>query len=301
MPDPGPRERSIDANGLKHHVLEWDHSASDITVVLLHGFLDLAWSFAHVAARLARSYHVVAPDFRGHGDTQWVGAGGYYYFPDYILDLTRVLPQITRARTYIVGHSMGGTVATYYTGLFPHRVQKLALLEGIGPPGDDPAIAPERVLEHLRTVDNLRSRKPRILQSLDEAVETLTHIYPRVDRQVLREYARCATRPSPDAPVGSLRWKYDPLHRTRSPLPFDERMFAAFIRRIECPVLLVDSADRVNAGLTNYPRQALYTTAVQRVLVDSGHMMQLDQPQALAEMVMEFLADQGAPVPVRST
>ena len=291
MHPPAPRERFIDANGLKHHVLEWDNDASDTTVVLLHGFLDLSWSFARVAARLMANYHVIAPDFRGHGDTQWVGAGGYYYFPDYILDLVRLLPELTRERVYIVGHSMGGTVATYYTGLFPDRVQKLVLLEGIGPPADDPMTAPNRVLEHLRTMDNLRARKPRVLSSLDDAVETLAHIYPRADNEHLRELARHATRPATEGPTGSLQWKYDPLHRTRSPMPFDERVFAAFIRRIACPVLLVDSADRNASGSSNPARQALYTTAVKRVLPDSGHMMQLDQPQAVAEMVLEFFVN----------
>lgn len=290
MSIPAPRRRFVDANGLQHHVLEWNDSVSDTTVVLLHGFLDLSWSFARVAPRLAQNYHVVAPDFRGHGDTQWVAAGGYYYFPDYILDLARLLPQLTRNRVYIVGHSMGGTVATYYTGLFPERVQKLVLLEGIGPPADDPANAPQRVLEHLRTVDTVRTRKPRVLKTLDEAVEALTHIYPRVDMQLLREYAEHATRPATVASEGSLQWKYDPLHRTRSPMPFDDRVFASFIRRIDCPVLLVDSADAIDAGTTNTARQALYTTAEKRVLADAGHMMQLDQPTSLAEMVLEFLA-----------
>jgi pimeloyl-ACP methyl ester carboxylesterase len=285
-----PRERFVDANGLKHHVLEWDAAAGNTTVVLLHGFLDLSWSFARVAARLAPKYHVIAPDFRGHGDSDWVAPGGYYYFPDYLLDLTRLLPQLTRERVYIVGHSMGGTVATYYAGLFPNRVQKLALLEGIGPPADDPALAPERVLEHLRTMDNLRARKPRIISSLDVAIETFAHIYPRAAPDLLRELASHATRPAAEGAETGLQWKYDPLHRTRSPMPFDERVFAAFIRRITCPVLLVDSSERINSGTSNPARQALYATASKRVLPNAGHMMQLDQPEALAEMVAEFLA-----------
>jgi pimeloyl-ACP methyl ester carboxylesterase len=286
---PAPRERFIEANDLKHHVLEWDGAASDTTVVLLHGFLDLGWSFERLGARLADKYHVVAPDFRGHGDSQWVGAGGYYYFADYILDLTRLLPQLTRSRMFVVGHSMGGTAATYYTGLFPDQVEKLALLEGIGPPGDDPDIAPERILENIRTVDSMRARKPRVLNSLDTAVETLAHLYPRVARQWLREFARHATRPIEGTP-GELQWKYDPLHRTRSPMPFDERVFAAFIRRITCPVLLVDSIDQDVPTVSNPERQAQYKTATKHVLADSGHMMQLDQPERLAEMLLEFFA-----------
>ena len=80
------------------------------------------------------------------------------------------------------------------------------------------------------------------------------------------------------------------MYRTAAHPNADDRVFASFIRRIDCPVLLVDSADAIDAGTTNTARQALYTTAEKRVLADAGHMMQLDQPATLAEMVLGFLA-----------
>src|SRR5712691_4431294 len=104
-----PIERTIEANNLRHHVLEWSPDAtSEATVVILHGFLYLACSFERVAVKLARHYHVIAPDFRGHGDSEHVGRGGYYYFPDYTADLARLLPKLTRKKLYVVGQSMGG-------------------------------------------------------------------------------------------------------------------------------------------------------------------------------------------------
>src|SRR5690606_24124500 len=207
------------------------------------GFLELAWSFERVAQRLAPRYHVLAPDFRGHGDSGWVGAGGYYYFPAYTADLARLLPRLTRARTFLVGHSMGGTVATYYAGTFPERVHKLALLEGIGPPGTSPEDAPARLLEHVRTVDAVRAKALRPLPSLAAAAERLRRAYPGLDPAWSERLAAKATRPAPDGPPGSRLWKHDPLHRTRSPLLFSEAQFAAFCRRIACPVLIVDGAD----------------------------------------------------------
>src|SRR4051812_44019901 len=130
-----PIERTIEANNLRHHVLEWNPGAtSAASVVILHGFLDLAWSFERLALPLAEHYHVIVPDFRGHGDSEQVGRGGYYYFPDYTADLAHLLPQLTRKTLYLVGHSMGGIVASYFAGAFPARVARLALLEGIGPP-----------------------------------------------------------------------------------------------------------------------------------------------------------------------
>ncbi len=286
-----PRERTIEANGLSHHVLEWNIAASDTTVVLLHGFLDLAWSFERVAVKLASHFHVLAPDFRGHGDSGWVGVGGYYYFPDYTADLARLLPPLTRARVFLVGHSMGGTVATYYTGTFPERVHKLALLEGIGPPASEPERAPERMLAHIQTVDEARAKQPRPLPSLAAAAERLCHVHPRLNRDWAQTLAQRATRPAPDgAPAGRL-WKYDPLHRTRSPLLFDVAQYEAFVRRIQCPVLLVTGAESEMKFFRDPSRQALYPNPRVETLAGAGHMLQLDQPYALADMLLDFFHD----------
>jgi pimeloyl-ACP methyl ester carboxylesterase len=286
-----PRVRTIEANGLRHNVLEWDHAGADTTVVLLHGFLDLAWSFEHVALKLAPHYHVIAPDFRGHGDTDWIGAGGYYYFPDYTADLARVFPPLTRKRVYLVGHSMGGVVATQYTGTFPERVQKLALLEGTGPPGGNFSESPARLLKHIETVDEVHAKGIRPLPSLDAATERLREIYQRLDPRWAARLAEKATRPAPDGPPGSRIWKHDPLHRTRSPLVFQLPMLKAFIDRITCPVLLVNAAESTFTFLHDPERQALYPNAQIRTLADAGHMMQLDQPEALADMLLDFFAD----------
>jgi pimeloyl-ACP methyl ester carboxylesterase len=286
-----PREHIVEANGLRHHVLEWGVAHADTTVVLLHGFLDLAWSFERVALKLAPTYHVIAPDFRGHGDTEWIGRGGYYYFPDYTADLARLLPAFTRARVFLVGHSMGGTVATYYTGSFPERVHKLALLEGIGLPETPAEEAPERMLKHLETVDEVRAKKPRPVESLAAAAARLRQIYPKLDPQWTERLADKATRPAPDGPSGSRVWKHDPLHRTRSPLLFNEAQFAAFARRIRCPTLLVNAAESDFKILHDPQRQKLYPNAQLRTLSGAGHMMQLDQPDALSDMLLEFFAD----------
>src|SRR5215813_5597104 len=96
------------ATGLTYNVLDWD-GPGDLTFVLVHGFSDLAFSWTPVAERLAKHGHVIAPDLRGHGDSDWIGAGGYDHVFDYLADLDGVIGALARARVVLVGHSMGGS------------------------------------------------------------------------------------------------------------------------------------------------------------------------------------------------
>src|SRR5260221_10332678 len=121
--------------GLDCHFLEWDEARSDHTVVLVHGFLDLAWGWARtVEAGLAARYHVVAPDVRGHGDSGRAGPGGYYYIMDYVADLASLVESVGRERVSLVGHSRGGSGVAYPAGARPADVHRPPLPERMRPP-----------------------------------------------------------------------------------------------------------------------------------------------------------------------
>ncbi|HEX2686191.1 MAG TPA: alpha/beta fold hydrolase, partial [Kofleriaceae bacterium] len=62
------------STGLTYNVLVWEGPGTpgDLTFVLVHGFSDLAYAWSEVAERLAPHGEVIAPDLRGHGDSDWV-------------------------------------------------------------------------------------------------------------------------------------------------------------------------------------------------------------------------------------
>ena len=287
-----PQSRRLPlATGLTYHLLEWgaENAALDHTVVLVHGFLDLAWSWEEVvAAGLDGSFHVIAPDMRGHGDSDWVGAGGYYHFFDYLADLHEVIRLTARARVSLVGHSMGGSIASYYSGTYPERVHRLALLEGMGPPeGED--TNPQRVASWIAEWQKARARPPRSYASLDEAAERLRANDPLLDAQRARRLAEHGTtRTDGDR----LRFKHDPLHVTMGPIAFRLEMAKRFWQRIACPVLVVDGSEsvfRLSAEDTRRRRAALGQLE-EAVLEGAGHMMQRHQPVTLARLLGRFLS-----------
>ncbi len=274
------------ATGLTYHVLEWgeEHSHS---VLLLHGFLDVAWGWRPtVEAGLAEKFHVIAPDLRGHGDSDRVGAGGYYHFADYLADVHELVRQRAHDRLSIVGHSMGGSVASYYTGSYPARVHRLALLEGLGPPPQGPT-GPERVIAWLSGWERVRNAPLRSYASVDEAAARLRDHDRLLGLELARELAEHGTLVDAE---GRRRFKHDPLHATTGPYAFHLDAAQRFWRAITCPVLLVegdqseyrlgDAADRI----------ACFAEAQQKLLPGAGHMMQRHQPAALAQLLGEFLS-----------
>src|SRR5712692_876112 len=157
-----PRDRTIDVRGLKIHYLEWGERAAE-PLVLIHGFLDHARSWDMFVAALEKKSSqpmwVIAPDCRGHGDSGWVGAGGYYHFPDYLWDLECLLESLEVKKISLIGHSMGGTISFLYAGTFPEKVRKLVLVEGIGPIAMRFVDAPPRMEKWLAEIKGLRHRR----------------------------------------------------------------------------------------------------------------------------------------------
>ena len=284
------------STGLTYHLLEWggDDPALTHTVVLVHGFLDYAHTWDDtVAAGLAGRFHLIAPDLRGHGDSDRVGAGGYYHFMDYLADLHDVIAQLGRQRVSLVGHSMGGSVVGYYAGSFPERVHRLALLEGLGPPEAEHMTFPERIRSWLAAWERVQKLPPRRYRSVEEAAARLLKTDSRLSPELALRLARQGTTVGPD---GTYQFKHDPLHTTPGPYPFSVNAASQFWQQVRCPVLVVDAAesDFHLAPEDTARRLAAFSRAAslkQERLPAAGHMMQRHQPAALAKLLLHFLAD----------
>lgn len=273
------------SSGLTYHLLEWD-APGDTTFVLVHGFLDLAYGWHEVAEQLASRVHVIAPDLRGHGDTDWIGAGGYYHFLDYVPDLDEVIARTARTRVVVVGHSMGGSVVSYWAGTRPERPAALALLEGLGPPDQSDAQLPGRTAQWIDAWRRARG-KARPMASLDEAAARLRKHDPLLDTARAQKLAAAGTRTNED---GDLVWKHDPLHATMGPYPFRRDFAAQYWSRIACPVLIVDGGEtRMNLpDAERAARRACFANHRHVTLPGAGHMMQRHQPDALARLLLEL-------------
>ncbi|UJR78900.1 alpha/beta hydrolase [Sandaracinus amylolyticus] len=279
-----PRESRFVANGLSHRVLEWDApDERGAPIVCAHGFLDHAWSFHFVAQHLARAGHrVLAFDWRGHGDTEWIGRGGYYHFEDYLLDLVELAPHLTKgAPHHWLGHSMGGTASAMYAGTRPAGLLTLTLCEGLGPPAIALEAAPDRIAGWLSSVARVRAATPRPMRDLDEAAKRLLTQNADLDPAHARFLAEKGTR----VVEGGLAWRFDPMHRTSSPRVFRPESFRALLARIDAPVLVV-STELGFRTADHAERVAAIPHAHEVELAGVGHNMHWRGAAALAEAVL---------------
>ena len=135
----GPTANSFISQRLRLHYVDWGNPEAP-PLILQHGGRDHCRSWDWVAEELARDWHVIAPDLRGHGDSAWAPDGNYE-MPGFVYDFAQLVHTLGHDQVTIVAHSLGGNVATRFTGLYPEKVRKLVCIEGLGP---SPAVRAER-------------------------------------------------------------------------------------------------------------------------------------------------------------
>lgn len=281
-------EATLTANGLAHHVIRWGQRPVD--VVLCHGFLDIAWSFDALARELVAAGHGVASfDWRGHGQTDWIGAGGYYHFPDYVLDLDELLPQLSHGPIHLVGHSMGGTACAMYAAARPEKLSTLSLIEGIGPPEMEPRDPAKRLCAWLDGVAKARSRSMRPIPDAHAALARMRVQNPDLDDELGLFLVEKGTKPV----EGGLEWTFDPLHKTFSPRPFHADSFEELLIAIPTPTLVV--AGERGFRLEDEQRRISKLADHRFVEIPGvGHMIHWFRPKPLASELARFFARRSA-------
>ena len=272
------------ATGLSYNVLEWDESAADTTYVLVHGYTDLGFGWCEVAPRLAAHGHVIAPDLRGHGDSDWIGPGGYYHFMDYVADLDDVIGKLARKRVILVGHSMGGSISGYYAGTRPERLAGLVLVEGLGPPDLSGSDGPTRTAAWIDAWRGARS-KVKPMPSIEDAMVRLKRHDDLLDDALARKLAEAGTRRI----EGGLVWKHDPLHGTFGPYPYRLGTARRYWERVTCPVLCVDGTkSKLNLSDAERASRRKSFATCGHLELEAGHAVQRHQPEALARAILEI-------------
>lgn len=277
-----------EVRGLRYHVRTWGRAGAP-KLFLLHGWMDVSASFQFVVDALERDWHVIAPDWRGFGLSEWAKDG--YWFPEYYADLEALLDIFEPERpAVLVGHSMGGLIACTYAGLRPARIARIVSLEGFGLIRTRPEQAPARLRQWL---DRLRAQ-PRLrpYASFEEVAARLRRENPRLDEAKAAFLARHWAKRAED---GTVVLRADPRHKLPNPYLYRIEETLACWREVRAPVLWVYGRESRRGGyLHDTPeqlaeRRSALAALEEAWIEDSGHMVHHDQPQQVARLLEAFV------------
>jgi pimeloyl-ACP methyl ester carboxylesterase len=276
--------------GLRHHVTRWA-GTDPAPLVLLHGWMDTGDTFQFLVDAMDERHAFVAPDWRGFGRSEWTPDG--YWFPDYYGDLDAMLELWSPGEpATLIGHSMGGAIATIYAGLRPERVRRVVCIEGFGLPRTEPTQAPGRYREWLHQL-----REPPVNATFP-SIEAFAHLLmrrnPRLDAGHAKFVARAWTRP---AGGDAVQVAGDPAHKRVNPVLYRREEAEACWREVVAPVLYVVAAQSEflsRLGEDGRPENvaAIVRRLVPCVIDDASHMVHHERPVELARAIESFL---GAP------
>ena len=279
-----PQDKSLEANGLRMHYLDWGQEGKP-KLLFLHGGGLTAHTWDFTCLQLRHDYHCYALDQRGHGDTEGEMAGNDPYAQrEDILGAVRALG----LKDFVmIGMSMGGQNTIIYSGSHAATLRGAVIVD----------ISPISRELGAREIGEFVAARPAFA-SLDEAIEAAHKFNPMRPKEHLKYSLLHNLREDPD---GKWRWKYDrgpraayDIEEYRARRKVLTEKLSAEAPGITCPVLLVHGAEsRVQTRETMEQFRDALPNARLVSIPGAGHTVQGDRPKEFAAAVRGFLKEIG--------
>ncbi len=285
----GPTTNSFISQRLKLNYADWGNPDAP-PLLLIHGGRDHCRSWDWVAEELHHDWHIIAPDLRGHGDSAW-SPDGNYEMAAFVYDLAQLVHQLNLAPVTIVAHSMGGNIATRYTGLYPENVRKLVAIEGLGP---SPKVEAERDAIGIRTrfrkwIDDKRGaagRQPKRYPTLEAALERMKSENTYLTDEQARHLTIHGISCNED---GTWSWKFDNYLNIWAAFDMPRDDLHAIWAAITCPMLMMYGANSWASNPEKDGRISHFSSARVIEFENAGHWLHHDQFDRFMAEIKTFL------------
>ncbi len=256
-------------------------------LLALHGWLDNAASFCELAPKLAANgYEVVAIDFPGHGKSDHRAKGHFIHFIDFVLDVEDVIQQLRWSKLTLLGHSMGAAMAQMYAISNPEKIEKLIMIENLGPvPAYEPGSMAENLTQALSLWKSHTLKHKRFYPSIDEALKMRLKATPQ-DAEILRPMVKRGLKKTPKG----YRWRTDKRLRLRSLIRFSEESVQDALSSKRPPTQLILASPQTYA--LSYPtsqERRKKLKAESDIDIRGHHHLHMDNAQEVFEAISCFL------------
>ncbi|WP_426270680.1 alpha/beta fold hydrolase [Dyella kyungheensis] len=270
-----PVERDVRLPHLRLSAQVWgDEQAPPL--LALHGWLDNAGSYARLAPLLAERWQVIALELPGHGHSDHLPPGMHYHFVDYVRTVLGAIDALGLTRFHLIGHSLGAGIASMVAAAKPERIDRLLLIEGLGPIADDG----QRTLQQFRDAmaSEATGRSLRAFASIDMAISART-----MASGLPAEQARSIVERGLRKSEHGWYWRSDARVNRPSSIRLAEAQVRAILRGIASPTALLLA--RPDTPYLPGPLMQARAACVDDIAVtplDGGHHLHLEHPDAVA-------------------
>ena len=286
----GPASHVYFSQRLRLHYVDWGNEGAP-PMLLVHGGRDHCRNWDWVAEAFRDEYHIIAPDLRGHGDSQW-SMGGSYTMPEYAYDIAHLVDQKNMAPVTILSHSLGGMISLQYAGLYPDKVKSIIAIEGLG-------VSPlmmaksagksinERLIGWADELRKVSGRTPRRYASLEDALKRMQDENPHLSEDQARHLTVHGANQNED---GTYSWKFDNYVRIFRPYGLSPEEIRHLWSRITCPTLLIRGTESWASDPIEDGRFNSFQNANVASIDGAGHWAHHDRLDVFLDLVRSHLA-----------
>ncbi|MCD0258206.1 alpha/beta hydrolase [Xanthomonas melonis] len=263
-------------------------------VLALHGWLDNAASFLPLSAHLqAPDLDLVLLDLPGHGHSAWLPVGAEYTLSSAIHNLLQVADALGWDRFTLLGHSLGGGVASLMAAAAPERIEALVVIEALGALAEPAENTAERLRDSVRSTRGLPQRPLRVFGTMEAPIRARM-----MANQLTEPAARLLVERGLRAVDGGYSWCTDPRLTLPTAVRMTEAQIDALLTSIVCPTqaIFATPAQPYFSDTLRDHRVALVPDA-RLALLPGTHHVHMETPQPVAAVIDAFLASLPVPSP----
>ncbi len=284
-------EYNLTLAGNDCRLAEWNPDGETL-VFALHGWLDNLATF-ETLAKYMPNIRFIAVDSPGHGHSAHIKEDKSYHFIDGVYLIDDLIEHFGQKQANLLGHSMGGALASIYASVQPKRVKTLLLIEALGPVTTKEEKFAETLKNSIVQRRALKNKRKPFYKSFNLALEAraeVSKISPELIKPLVERALTSIQDPSNQQSFG-YTWRADSRLRSSSAMRMTEKQLKCLLPEITAPTLLIEG----NQGLLQLPeakhiqaRKPLVKNLTVQ-LMDGGHHLHLEHPEAIATIFNRFL------------
>ncbi|CAI1878266.1 alpha/beta fold hydrolase [Serratia entomophila] len=265
------------------NVTSWGKHAAP-ACLLIHGLDNNTHIWDTIATELSESFRVYTIDIRGHGESDWANSNSYT-LSTLINDIEQVRAYLSLSDFIMIGHSLGGRIATYYTAEYPKYVKKLVLID----------MAPEIGKNIIEKLQSDSRSQPENFPNIQSCYTYMQSIYPLSNQSLLYNFCQHSFTQK----NGYYTNKTDPAFKHKmfqlsdqegyiNPLQ-DEKIWDA-LPQISIPTLIIRGGFSavLSSQIANKMARDLPNANIS-IIERAGHAVMLDNPQQTAHAILNFI------------